>query len=220
MKDRLGDRRYPRAAGASQPPRCRHRCICRREVEPVTKQPLSEVLASFMERKNIRWGELVGGLLIVGCSIALVLSFWAQIQQHPLMKFSIFTAVTAALFTLGLYSEHRWKLPTTSSGILLTATLLIPLNFLAFAAFSHGVPAADPVALGGEAIAFVLFFVLAWFSARVIAPQWPGWLTVGVMGLSAGTLAVRYLSVNSAEAELPAARSVRGFRRWPWHGTR
>ncbi len=166
-------------------------------------RPVAQVFASFMERKNIRWGELVGGLLIVGCSIALVLSFSAQIQQHPLLKFSIFTAVTAALFALGLYSEHRWKLPTTSGGILLIATLLVPLNFLAFAAFSHGVPAGDPIALGGEAFAFALFATLAWFAARVIAPQWPAWLTVGVMSSSAGTLAVRYLSVDAA---LPASR--------------
>jgi hypothetical protein len=178
----------------------------KRIVKSAPRRPLSEVLASFMERKNIRWGELVGGLLIVGCSIALVLSFWAQIQQHPLMKFSIFTAVTAGLFSLGLYSEHRWKLATTSRGILVTATLLIPLNFLAFAAFSHGLAGSDPVALGGEVIAFVLFLVLAWFAARVVVPQWPAWLAAGVMALSAGTLAVRYLSVNAGDAELPVTR--------------
>ena len=173
-----------------------------------SRRPLSEVLASFMERKNIRWGELIGGLLIVGCSIALVLSFWAQIQQRPLMKFSIFTAVTTGLFALGLYSEHRWKLATTSRGILLTATLLIPLNFLAFAAFSRGVPATDPIALGGECVAFVLFFALARSSARVIAPLWPDWHTIGVMALSAGTLAVRYLSVNDSGVELSSAGAM------------
>jgi len=40
--------------------------------------------------------------------------------------------VTSAIFGTGLYTEHRWKLPTTSRGLLLIATLLVPLNFLAF----------------------------------------------------------------------------------------
>src|SRR5262249_59179853 len=32
-----------------------------------------ELLSAFMEQSNILWGELVGGLLIVVCSIALVI---------------------------------------------------------------------------------------------------------------------------------------------------
>src|SRR5438132_4851084 len=67
---------------------------------PVLKQPrkpFAEVLASFMEQSNIRWGEIVGGILIVGCSTALVISLWAQISRVPVLKFLIFTTVTAAL---------------------------------------------------------------------------------------------------------------------------
>ena len=48
--------------------------------------PVSRLLAAFMEEKNIRWGELVGGLLIVGCSIALVISFWSEIAARPLLE--------------------------------------------------------------------------------------------------------------------------------------
>jgi hypothetical protein len=84
------------------------------------RRPFSEVLNAFMEESNIRWGEIVGGLLIVGCSTALVVSLWSEISQIPVLKFLIFTTVTAALFGIGLYTEHRWKLPTTSRGILNT----------------------------------------------------------------------------------------------------
>ena len=42
-----------------------------------------DLMTAFFEEKNIRWGELVGGLLIVGCSLALVISFWASIAKHP-----------------------------------------------------------------------------------------------------------------------------------------
>jgi hypothetical protein len=40
-----------------------------------------------MEESNIRWGEIIGGLLIIGCSTALVVSLWAQISQIPVLKF-------------------------------------------------------------------------------------------------------------------------------------
>jgi hypothetical protein len=156
------------------------------------RRPWSEVLAAFMEQKNIRWGELVGGLLIVGCSLALVLSFWSEISQRPVLKFSIFTAVTGALFSLGLYTEHRWKLPHTSRGLLLIATLLVPLNFLAYAALSRTEQATLGVALIGQALAFGLFLWLVRAAAKVITPRWPNLTTAGVMSLSLASLSVRY----------------------------
>ncbi|MGC3965820.1 MAG: hypothetical protein QM775_00145 [Pirellulales bacterium] len=106
-------------------------------------KPFSRILASFMEEKNIRWGELIGGLLILCSSIALVLSFWQQIAERPLLKFGLFNGVTAALFGIGLYVERRWRLPTTTHGLLLIAMLLVPLNFLAIAAFTLERPPTD-----------------------------------------------------------------------------
>src|SRR5262249_55086836 len=84
---------------------------------------------AFLEDKNIRWGEIVGGLLIVGCSLALVLSFWSSIAERPVLKFAVFTGVTGVLFGIGLHAERRWKLPSTAQGLLVIATLLVPLNF-------------------------------------------------------------------------------------------
>ena len=110
-----------------------------------TREAWGDVLNAFMEQKHIRWGELAGGLLIVSCSIALVISFWDQIAQRTWLKFGVFNGVTAALFAAGLHAAKRWKLPTTSQGLLIIATLLVPLNFLAMAAFSadsDGTPAS------------------------------------------------------------------------------
>src|SRR6185437_14769594 len=74
-------------------------------------------------------------------------------------------------------------LPTTSRGVLLIATLLVPLNFVALSAFSmHATGLADFVA---EAIALALFTWLSFKGAKVIAPQWPGILTAGISALSA-----------------------------------
>ena len=35
------------------------------------RKSFSEMLNAFMEESNIRWGEIIGGLLIIGCSTAL-----------------------------------------------------------------------------------------------------------------------------------------------------
>ena len=131
-----------------------------RPAAPILKpprKPFAEVLAAFMEERNVRWGEIIGGILIIGCSTALVISLWAQISRVPLIKFLIFTTVTAALFGIGFYTAHHWKLPTTSRGILTIATLLVPLNFLAIAAVSSGAAGSDacsPARAGGAKGAF------------------------------------------------------------------
>src|SRR6266496_936073 len=123
------------------------------ETTRAPRKPFSEVLAAFMEQSNIRWGEIIGGLLIIGCSTALVVSLWAQISRIPVLKFLIFTTVTAALFGVGFYTEHRWKLPTTSRGILTIATLLVPLNFLAIAAVSGSTAPSNVLVISSDLLA-------------------------------------------------------------------
>ncbi len=156
------------------------------------RRPFAEVLAAFMEQSNIRWGEIVGGILIVGCSTALVISLWAQISSIPVVKFLIFTTVTAALFGVGFYTEHRWKLPTTSRGILTIAVLLVPLNFLAIAAVSGGTAPSGALVIGSELIAPALFLCLVYFAGRVITSSWPQLLAAGVLTSSVGQLLIRH----------------------------
>ncbi len=163
---------------------------------PPPRQPrrsFSEVLNSFMEESNIRWGEIVGGLLIIGCSTALVVSLWAQISQIPVLKFLIFTSVSAILFGIGLYTEHRWKLPTTSRGILTIATLLVPLNFLAIAAVSAS-NTSGALVIGSELAAPAIFLCLVYFAGRVITPGCAHVLSAGVLGSSIGQLLVRHFA--------------------------
>lgn len=111
-------------------------------VEPISPQPSpppelqrswGRMLAGFMEERNILWGELVGGLLIVGCSIALVLSLWRTLERIPYFPFAVFAGLTLALFGAGLYTLSHWKLEATSRGLLAIAALLTPLNFLVLA---------------------------------------------------------------------------------------
>lgn len=172
---------------------------------PPPRKPFAEVLVAFMEEKHIRWGELVGGLLIIGCSVALVISFWTQIAQF---KFYLFTAVTAALFGLGFYSERRWKLPTTSSGVLLIATLLVPLNFLAIAAFSEGTAHLDVFGILRELAALALFAWLVQRAAGVLAPRWPSLLTAGVLGSALVQLLVRRLEPSGVGVPMLLALGI------------
>ncbi|HEY4426468.1 MAG TPA: hypothetical protein VGN10_19810 [Pyrinomonadaceae bacterium] len=157
----------------------------------------SNVLNSFMEESNIRWGEIIGGLLIIGCSTALVVSLWAQIAEIPVLKFLIFTTVTAVLFGIGLYTQYRWKLRTTSRGILTIATLLVPLNFLAIAAVSAG-NTSGPLVLASELAAPAIFLCLVYFAGRVITPGCAQILSAGVLGSSVGQLLVRHFTALDA----------------------
>lgn len=158
------------------------------------RRSFTEMLETFMEESSIRWGELIGGLLIIGCSIALVVSLWSEIAARPFLKFSVFIGVTTALFGLGFYSAHRWKLPTTSRGVLIISTLLAPLNFLAMTAFSHeAVPASLSVVVS-KLFALALFLFLVYQAARVFAPGAPWMTALAVMGPSFAMLMARHSS--------------------------
>ncbi len=160
-------------------------------------RPFSQLLAAFMEERNIRWGELVGGLLIVGGSIALVLSFWAQIANRPLLQFFVFNGVTAGLFGLGVYADRRMKLPMTAHGLLIIAALLVPLNFLALAAFSKEAAPLNAWTIGGELASIGLFVYLTLVAGRTLQPgrvlgiekAWH--LVLGVLGPSIAALLIR-----------------------------
>jgi hypothetical protein len=152
---------------------------------PVAAPPrrsLAEVLSTFMEERNIRWGELVGGLLIVGSSVALVISIWEQLKAIPYFQFFIFVAVSAALFGIGLYTDRRWKLTSTSHGVLIIANLLVPLNFVAMVATRR--PGFDPRAVVTEVAALAIFLALVHRAGRVLVDRWAWWLTGAVVASS------------------------------------
>lgn len=175
----------PAPAPALPPPPPRHPVAALAPApQPPPATPWTEALASFMEESHIRWGEIVGGLLIVGCSLALVISRWGQIAAMPVLRFSLFTLVTVGLFALGFYSHRRWRLPTTSRGLMVIATLLVPLNFLAMAAYSESTGSADARILIAQAVAGAVFGLMLWRAGKVLVPGRPGLLPIAVMGPS------------------------------------
>jgi len=181
---------------------------------PEPRKPFSEMLASFMAEKNIRWGELIGGLLIVGSSTALVISLWSQIEAFeafPVLKFIIFTLVTAAMFGAGLFVYHRWKLPTTGYTLLVISTLLVPLNVLAFAAFSPARSFGGPVTVIAEACALGLFGWLTLCAGRAVASDAHRLFAAGAVSLSACSLMVRLICPTAGAALLLTAMAPIGL---------
>ncbi len=156
------------------------------------RRPWSEVLGTFMQEANIRWGELVGGLLVVGCSIALVRTFWSSIADHPWLKLGVFAAVTVAAFAVGLYTEHRWKLPTTSRAILIIASLLVPLTFLAVLVQSEG--RLDSLTLMGTILTMAIFGVLLHAAGRVLTPDYAIPYAIGILGAAAAQVILSRLT--------------------------
>jgi len=171
---------------------------------PAPRRSWGEMLAAFMEERNIRWGELVGGLLIVGSSVALVLSLWDTLKEIKYSPFFIFVTISAAVFGVGLYAHHRWKLESTSRGMLIIATLLVPLNFLTMAGF----PREDRtlVTLLLELASLGLFVWLVGLAARVLVPAGRWAVVTAVMGNSAVVLLLPWLiSPNSPHGSLVTA---------------
>jgi hypothetical protein len=155
------------------------------------RHSLGEVLAAFMEERNILWGELVGGLLVIGCSIALVIYLWKELERIPYFQFLIFVSTTALVFLAGLYAWHRLKLQTTGRGLLLIAVLLVPLNFLVMAGLTGQHEESDIFRLGTEIISLGIFAGLMFQAARAMLPGGGGPLILAVLGSSASQLVMR-----------------------------
>ncbi|ADB18052.1 hypothetical protein Psta_3388 [Pirellula staleyi DSM 6068] len=167
------------------------------------REGLAKLLSAFLEEKNIRWGELVGGLLIVGCTVALVISFWSEINDRPLLKFLLLNGVTAAIFGMGFYTQHSWKLRTTSLGLQLIGMLLVPLNFLAIAAFTSKAPPSDPLSLGGELLSLVFFGTLSFYAARELVPAWRWHCTLAAMLMCVWQLLTRrFIQADATNAAI------------------
>ncbi|WP_442511922.1 hypothetical protein SH528x_003672 [Novipirellula sp. SH528] len=133
----------------------------------------SEVVASFLAVHNIRWGELVAGVLIVFCSIGLVMSLWSTLTTvHRVVPSIIFMTANAAIFLAGFYTLAKWKLRHTSRAVLLIATLLVPLSVMAGLATTGDIRAAvslsEPITLIAIVIGVIINSVLLLGTGRAL----------------------------------------------------
>ena len=155
----------------------------------------TEIFSGFMEERNIRWGELIGGLLFVCSSIALIVSLWEKLDKIPYFPFFLFVTVSSAVFGVGLYAHYRWKLRSTSQGMLVIATLLVPLNFVAMAGLSKDHWTA--LTLISEVVALAIFTLLVRMAAQVLVGRGRRLAVAAVIGNSAMVLvAARTIGVE------------------------
>ena len=140
-----------------------------------------EIIQSFLSAHNIRWGELIAGILIVVCSIGLVISLWGPlVQTHRAIPTLIFLAANAAIYSVGLYTLSRWRLRHTSRAVLIIATLLIPLSVLAGIAAagidaSRSLDLSDPITLTTIGIAGIVYSVFLYFGGKALTSPTHVW---------------------------------------------
>lgn len=109
------------------------------ETPPLTpRRSFADILSAFMLEKNIRWGEVISSLLIVGSAVGLVLSLQEELKRTiPYFPALLFMGITGAIHGAGIYTLRKWNLRSTSRGVLTIGLLLIPLNFLAASLLSQ-----------------------------------------------------------------------------------
>ncbi|MFN7875975.1 MAG: hypothetical protein ACK5PB_11695 [Pirellula sp.] len=97
-----------------------------------TRKTLGNVLQQFLSEKNIHWGELVSAMLIVGSAVGLILSLRTELNRLiPMFPSVLFFLVTLAIHLAGFYTLKRWKLPSTSRGLLVLGAVMMCVTSLA-----------------------------------------------------------------------------------------
>jgi len=151
-----------------------------------TRRAFADMLQSFMEEKNIRWGELFSAILIIGSAIGLIVSLREQLASRiPLFPTVLFSMVVAGVHAVGEYSLRHWRLPSTSRGILLIGSLLIPLTVLSAVLLADPrqgeLSLTDPQFLVRMGMAAVVLGTLSFVSGRRLLEQSIGWWILSVM---------------------------------------
>ena len=159
--------------------------------QPITpSRTLADMLQGFMEESNIRWGEIIGGLLIVICAIGLVISLGAtvKIPYFPALLFLIFTL---AFHFAGLYTHWYWKLAAVSRAILIIALLLVPLGFSAGVVLERAdAQPSLPLLLTAVSIGLAVFGWIAWSGAKVLTGEGALRLTTAILGCCLGQVVI------------------------------
>src|SRR5690606_7681549 len=106
------------------------------------------------------------------------------------LRFGLANGAVAAFFAVGLHADRRWKLPTTAHGLLLIASLLVPLSLLAIVSVGGAASSVGRWLLGGELIALGAFAGLIGLAGRSMGSVAPWETAAGVVIPSASILAV------------------------------
>ena len=162
---------------------------------PEPKRSFGEMMTGFMLEKNIRWGELPSGILIVGSAVGLVVSLRNELRDTiPYFSALMFMLITAAIHGAGIYTLKKWKLRATSRGTLLIGLLLVPLNFVAACVLSGTDEGrrelTDPLLWTAVGIGLTSFTAMTWYSSQCLFRRGQLPLVIAIMGCAIGTLVI------------------------------
>ena len=167
--------------------------------EPKPRRAFSDVLANFMQDKNIRWGELASGILIVGSAIGLVISLRQQLTETiPYFPALLFLLITAAIHAAGSYTLRKWKLRDTSRGVLVIGLFMIPLNFLSACLLSEERTLSDPVYWSAMLLGVITFGAMTWWSSKLLFRRGYGPFVASVLGLSTMILVINRFDLGGS----------------------
>ncbi|MFT7630637.1 MAG: hypothetical protein ACI87E_001644, partial [Mariniblastus sp.] len=155
----------------------------------IPRRSLAELMSGFMQEKNMRWGELTSGILIVLSAVGLVISLREQLSDTiPYFTTLLFMLITAAIHGAGIYTLKKWKLRNTSRGTLIIGLLLVPLNFVAACFLARRRELDDPWLWVAISVGLIAFSFMTWKSSKHLLKRGQLPLTIGIMGCGVGAL--------------------------------
>ncbi len=157
----------------------------------IPRRSFSELMSGFMQEKNMRWGELTSGILIVLSAVGLVVSLREELRDTiPYFSSLLFLLITAAIHGAGIYTLKKWKLRNTSRGTLVIGLLMVPLNFVAACVLSKREPLNEPWLWIAISIGVTAFSLLTWWSSKYLLRRGQLPMTLAIMGCGVGTLII------------------------------
>ena len=179
--------------------------------DPLPRPPhrsFAEVMSGFMQEKNMRWGELTSGILIVLSAVGLVVSLRDQLSDAvPYFSSILFMLITSAIIGAGIYTLKKWKLRNTSRGTLIIGLLLIPLNFVAACVLSGGEERrllTDPWLWIALVVGFGGFGTMAGYASKFLLRKQHWQLVIATIGCGAATILINRVlgSIDSGVANI------------------
>ena len=160
--------------------------------DPPSREPrrtFSEVMSTFMQEKNMRWGELASGIMIVLSAVGLVVSLRETLENTvPYFSALLFMLITAAIHGAGIYTLKKWKLRNTSRGTLVIGLLLVPINFVMACVLSDHRPLSDPWFWVAVFTGVSVFSFITWHSSKALLRRGNQPMFIAVLGCGLGTL--------------------------------
>lgn len=184
--------------------------------EPV--RPLADVLQNFMQESNIRLGEIIAGLLIVGSAVGLIISLRNTLKAIPYSSALLFMLFTVGFYGAGMYTLRRWKLHAISHVILIISLLLVPLSVAAAIVMSGSGDmqrdVTDPLFIAAVLVGTVVYSLVTFSTSHELVGEGKWRLTVAIMGASLSQIVINRVAptaITLTQISLLAAFPIGSF---------